>query len=168
MIEAADGVAAAADTGQDRVRKPAFLLQHLLFDFAGDDSLKVAHDGREGMRSHHGAEAVMCVADPACPLAEGLRDSVLQGRCAGGHRNNGRAEQTHAIDVQCLPLRILFSHEDDTFHAHQCRGGGCRHTVLAGACLGDQTGFAHFFREKCLPEHVVDLVCARVIQVLAL
>ena len=65
-------------------------------------------------------------------------------------------------------LGVLLAHEDHALHAHQRRGGGGRHAVLAGAGLGDQAGFAHLFREQRLTEHVVDLVSAGVVQVLAL
>ena len=33
-----------------------------------------------------------------------------------------------------------------------------RYTVLACACLSDDTGLSHLLREKHLTEHVVDLV----------
>ena len=40
MIEAANGVAAPADTGNDRIRKAAFLLHQLVFDFFGNEKLE--------------------------------------------------------------------------------------------------------------------------------
>ena len=47
------------------------------------------------------------------------------------------------------------------------RGGG-GHAVLAGAGLGDEAGLAHPLGEQRLAEHVVDLVRAGVVEVLAL
>src|SRR4029077_8119414 len=43
-----------------------------------------------------------------------------------------------------------------------------RHAVLSRARLGDDAGLAHLLREQALPERVVDLVRARVTEVLAL
>src|SRR3954447_15505232 len=47
------------------------------------------------------------------------------------------------------------------------RGGG-GHAVLAGARLGDDARLAHALREQALAERVVELVRARVHEVLAL
>ena len=33
VVKASDGIGATADTGENRIRQPAFLLQDLLFDF---------------------------------------------------------------------------------------------------------------------------------------
>ena len=49
----------------------------------------------------------------------------------------------------------------------RARGGG-RDAVLARAGLGDHASLAHVLREQHLAEHVVDLVRARVREVLAL
>ena len=38
--------------------------------------------------------------------------------------------------------------------------------MLTGAGLGDETGLAHLLGQQCLPQHVVDLVSAGVVQVL--
>ena len=40
--------------------------------------------------------------------------------------------------------------------------------MLTGTGLSDESGLAHSFRQKCLPEHIVDLVRAGVIQVFSL
>jgi hypothetical protein len=46
--------------------------------------------------------------------------------------------------------------------------GGRGHAVLAGAGLGDHPGLAHPLGEQRLAQHVVDLVRAGVVEVLAL
>ena len=52
--------------------------------------------------------------------------------------------------------------------AEQGGGGGGGDAVLAGAGLGDEPGLAHALGEQGLAEHVVDLVRAGVVEVLAL
>ena len=52
--------------------------------------------------------------------------------------------------------------------AEERRRGGRGHAVLAGAGLGDQPRLAHALGQQRLAEHVVDLVRAGVVEVLAL
>src|SRR5262249_49495355 len=52
--------------------------------------------------------------------------------------------------------------------AEECRGRRGGDTMLARPRFGDQTALAHAAGEECLADGVVDLVGARVIQVLAL
>ena len=40
--------------------------------------------------------------------------------------------------------------------------------MLTGSCLGDDAGLAQFLREQGLAQHIVDLVRARVVEILAL
>ena len=49
-MEQADGIAAAADAGGDRIGQAAILGQHLLACFAADDGIEVAHHARIGIR----------------------------------------------------------------------------------------------------------------------
>ena len=110
----------------------------------------------------------MGIRDPVCPFPHGLRHRVLQGGCSTGHCVNLRAQEPHPVYVQRLPLRILFSHENLTFHVHQRRRGGSGYAVLACAGLGDDTSLAHLFRQQHLTQHVVDLVGSGVVQILTL
>ena len=73
-----------------------------------------------------------------------------------------------ASDTASLSVAVLLSHENDAFHAHERRGGGGGYAVLTGTGLGNQAGLAHFLGEQSLSEHVVDLVRAGVVQILAL
>ena len=79
-----------------------------------------------------------------------------------------RTQQPHAVHVERLPLGVLAPHEHLALHVHQ-RGGGCGgHAVLSRASLRDHAGLAHPFGQQHLAKHVVDLVRACVVQVLAL
>ena len=167
VVERADGVRAAADTCHHDVREFALLFEHLLLDLLGDDRLEIAHDGRERVRAHARAEAVMRIIDAARPLAKGCRAGILERARAGRNRDDLRAEQAHAVHVERLTLGVLHAHEHHALHAHQGCGRRSRNAVLTGAGFRDQTGLAHLFRQQCLTEHVVDLMGAGVVQILA-
>ena len=78
------------------------------------------------------------------------------------------AQRPHAQHVRLLPLDVDRAHIDDALEAEfraQRRG---RDAVHAGAGLGDHARLAHAAGQQDLPEHVVHLVRAGVIEVLAL
>ena len=77
MIEGPDCIGSAADACDDGVRKPVFSFQHQGFDFSGNHGLKITHDRREGMGTHHRAETVVRVGDPLCPLPHRLAHRIL-------------------------------------------------------------------------------------------
>ena len=56
----------------------------------------------------------------------------------------------------------------DTIWFTRCAGGGRGDSVLACARFGDDAAFAHAQRQKALADGVVELVRARVVEVLAL
>src|SRR5699024_869118 len=67
-----------------------------------------------------------------------------------------------------LPLGVDPAHVDRALQTHE-RGCGSRgHAVLSGAGLGDDAPLAHPAGEQRLGQDVVDLVAARVVQVLSL
>ena len=90
-----------------------------------------------------------------------VREPVVTGIDLG-------AEQPHAGDVERLALGVDLAHVDDALEAHQRAGGGGGDAVLARAGLGDDPGLAHALGQQRLAEHVVDLVRAGVVEVLAL
>ena len=150
------------------VGQPPLALEHLRPRLLADDRLEVAHHRRIGMRPGHRADAVEGVADVGHPVAQRLVHRVLQRAAAAGHRHHLGAEQLHAEDVRLLPLDVGRAHED---HAFQPEAGADRRggdAVLAGAGLGDDPGLAHPPRQQDLPEHVVDLVRAGVVELVAL
>ena len=110
----------------------------------------------------------MRVVDAARPLAERCRAGILERAGTGRDRNDLRTEQAHAVHIERLTLGVLDAHEYDALHAHQRSGGRGRNAVLTGAGLRDETGLAHLLSQKRLTEHVVDLVSAGVVEILAL
>ena len=168
VVEGADGVGAAAHTGDDGIGQSALFFQDLLLDLLGDDSLEVPHHLGEGMGTHGGADAVVGVMDAAGPLDHGLVDGILQSGGAALDGNHLRAQQPHPVDIQRLTDGVLLAHEDHALQTHQGGGGGGGDTVLTGAGLGDDALLAHLLGQQGLTEHIVDLVGAGVVQVLAL
>ena len=167
-VEDAHRVGPAADAGGDRVGQPAGAVQHLGAGLQADDPLEVADDHRERVRPGHRAEQVERVVDGGHPVPERLVDGVLEGGGAGLDGDHLGAQQPHPGDVQRLPLRVDPAHVDAAVQAEQRRGGGGGHPVLTGTGLGDQPGLAHPLGQQRLPQHVVDLVAAGVVEVLAL
>ena len=83
-------------------------------------------------------------------------------------RHDLGAKQIHAEDVGLLPLDIDVTHVDDAVEP-EARASGCRgDAMLARSRLGDDARLAHPAGEKDLAEHIVDLVCAGMIEFLAL
>ncbi len=177
-VEDAHRIAAATDAGHDRiglqfsaVARQAQLAQHLGHlgqAFLADHALEVAHHHRIGVRAGHGANDVEGVLDVGDPVAHRLVQGVLQRLAAGLDRHHGGAEQLHAVDVGALALDVLGPHVDHALEAVAGADGRGRDAMLAGAGLGDHARLAHALGEHGLADHVVDLVCAGVIQVLAL
>ena len=167
-VEQADGVGAAADGGDQRIRQAALRRQHLLARLAADDALEVAHHGRIGMRPGHRADAVEGGLDVGDPVAQGLVHGVLEGARARLHRHDLGAQHLHAEHVRLLPLDVDGAHIDDAIEpeagAQRRRGDA----VLAGAGLGDDALLAHAPGEQDLAEDVVHLVRAGVVQLVAL
>ena len=78
------------------------------------------------------------------------------------------AQKLHAEDIGRLPLHVLCAHVDHARQAEARADGRGRNAVLARAGLGDDAGLAHPFCEQDLPDAVVDLVRAGVIELIAL
>ncbi len=167
-VEQADGVGAAADAGDRGVGQAPGALQELAAGLDADDAVEVADHRREGVRSGDGAEQVVGAVDVGDPVAERLVDGVLEGAAAGLHGHDLGAEHPHPGHVQGLAPGVDLAHVDRALQAEQGAGGGGGDAVLSGAGLGDDAGLAHALGEQGLAEHVVDLVRAGVVQVLAL
>ena len=143
-------------------------LEHLRAGLVADHPLVLAHHQRERVRAGDGAEHVVRGLDVGHPVAHRLVDRVLQRARAGGHRHDGGAEQLHPHDVERLPAGVLLAHVDRALQAHQRGRGRGGHAVLAGAGLGDDPLLADALGEQRLAQHIVDLVRAGVVEVLAL
>ena len=167
-VEDADGVAAAADAGDDGVGQAAFGFEDLVAGFEADDAVEVADHGGIGMRAEGGAEQVVGVGDVGDPVAHGFADGVFEGAAAAGDGDDFGAEQAHAEDVEALAAHVLFAHVDGAIEAEERADGGGGDAVLARAGFGDDAVLAHAAGEQRLAEAVVDFVRAGVEQVFAL
>ena len=102
------------------------------------------------------------------PVADRFARRLLERARAELHRAHLGAEQSHALDIGRLAADVLAAHVDDAFEP-EARANGCRRdAVLAGARLSDDPLLSEPLRDQHLAERVVDLVRARVHQVLAL
>ena len=142
-MEQTDGVAAAADTGDEQIGQPFLALQNLAARFDADDAVKIAHHHRVGMRAERGAQYIMSGAHVRDPIAHRFVDRFLERGLAGGDGNDFRAEKFHARDVERLPLHVDLAHVNDAFAAEARRDRGGGHAVLTGAGLGDDARLAH-------------------------
>src|SRR5262249_16595198 len=77
------------------------------------------------------------------------------------------AQRPHPQYVRLLPLDIDLAHIDDALQAEFRAHGRGRDAVHAGTGLGDHPRLAHAAREQDLAQHVVHLVRAGMIEVLA-
>ena len=166
--EEPDGVRAAADARDDSVWEPLVYLEHLRAGFPTDDGLQLSHDARVRRRADAGADQVVRRLDVRDPVADRLARRLLQGLRPELDRLDLGAEKPHALDVRMLPAHVLGAHVDDALEPETSadrRGGDA---VLSCARLRDDAALAEARREQDLAERVVDLVCASVIQILAL
>ena len=167
-VKEAHGVRAAAHAGDQRVGELPFDLLDLRARLAADHRLQLAHEQRVRVRAGDGADHVVGRADVGDPVAQRLVHRVLERRGAVLDGVDLGAEQLHPQDVQRLALDVDRAHVDLARQAEERAGGGGGDAVLAGAGLGDDARLAHPARQQQLPDAVVDLVRARVTEVLAL
>ena len=171
-VEDADGIAAAADAGDDGIgQAPGAVLavEHLVERLAADDALEVAHHRRVGMRAKRAAEQVVGGAHVGHPIADGLVDGILERLAAALHAAHLGAQQLHAEDVGLLARHVDRAHVDDALDAEHGGDGGRGDAMLTGAGLGDDARLAHLaLHQQRLAQRVVDLVRAGVGQVFAL
>ena len=167
-VEEADGIAAAADAGDQRIGQAAFGFENLPARFLADHLVKIAHHHGVRVRAERAAQQVIGLADVGDPVAHGFADGVFERGAAAGDALHLGAEHAHAEDIEALPPHVLFAHVDHAFEAEQRadRGGG--HAVLSRAGLGDDAALAHAAGEQRLSQAVIDLVRAGVQQVFAL
>ena len=159
VIDAAGGVGATADAGEEIVRiVAAFLCFELGFDFLADDALKACHEVGIRMRADRRTDDVERVGWMRRPVGDGSVDGILERATATPDGANVGAEHFHAFHVDVLAFHIDGSHIDHAGHAHQRAGGGSGHAVLSGSRLGDDACFSEGSREEDLSDGVVDFV----------
>src|SRR5579883_28822 len=167
-VKHSDGVASAADAGEDRIRQTALALEDLPARFIADDAVKIANHHGVGVRAERGAEQVMRAVDVGDPIAHSFADGILEGAAAGSDADNFRAQHAHAEDVQALAAHVFLAHVDDALESEKRADGGGGDAVLSRAGFGDDALLAHAAGEQRLAQAVVDLVGAGVEQVFAL
>ena len=163
-----DRVRAAADARDHPRRQPPDPLEELRARLVADRALQLAHDRRVRRRTHGAADDVVRRGDVLDPVADRRRGRLLERARPGADRRHARAQQLHPLDVGLLAADVLLAHVDDALQAEQRARGGRRDAVLAGAGLGDDPRLAHPLRQQRLPERVVELVRAGVVEILAL
>ena len=168
-VHDADGVGTAADACANRIRMvDAVPILKLLLGFLTDDLLEVAHHCREWMRTGNSAQQVVSVFYIGNPVTKSLVDGVLKDVIAQGDFHDFRTEHAHTCNVQGLTTRIDLAHVDAAFQAEHGahRSGG--DTVLTCTGFSDDTGLAHALDQQSLPECIVDLVRAGMVEILTL
>ena len=167
-MEQPDRVRAAADRRHQHVRQAPLKLQDLRPRLAPDHALEIAHQHRIGMRPRRRADDVERVRHIRHPVAQRLVHRVLERARARRHRHDLRAQQAHAEHVWLLPLHIRLAHEHNARQSKPRTDRRRRNTVLPRPRLRDDPRLAHAPGQQHLPDAVVDLVRARVVQLVAL
>ena len=157
-----------ADAGDHARGEPPGRFEHLHARLVSERALELAHDRRIGRRPDCAADDVVGGGDVLDPVADRRGDRLLERARACADRRDARSEQVHPLDVGLLAADVLLAHVDHALQAEQRAGGGGGHAVLARAGLGDDPRLAHAPGEQRLPERVVELVRAGVVEVLAL
>lgn len=166
--EHAHGIAAAAHAGADRVRKKPRHFQELFTGFHADAHLEIAHHLREGMRAYYGANAVNGIL---VAVQVGIKRGIhgfLQALEPVRDRHHLRAQNLHARDVGGLLGNVHRAHVNLAFQAEEGRRSSQRHAMLPGARFRNDALLAHVLGEKAFTHAVVELVGARMVQVLPL
>ena len=149
-------------------RQPAFRRLHLFARLVADDRLEVADHHRIGMRTRDGADAVEGIGNVGHPVAQRLVHRILERVRSRHDRTHFGAKRPHAQHVRLLPLDIDRAHIDHALQSELRAHRGGRNSVHAGAGLSDHPRLFHAARQQDLAEHIVHLVRAGVIKVLAL
>ena len=120
------------------------------------------------MGPDHGADEVVGLLRVSDPVANRFVDGGSQSSISAIDRHDLGPEPDHSIDVRPLTLHVHGTHVDATRKSYTSRGGGRGDPVLTGTGLGHESSCAHFPCQQCLANGVVDLVCARMSEILPL
>src|SRR5829696_7976884 len=161
-------VGACADAGDDGLGVAAETLAALGLYLRPYNGLEIAHDPGVGRGPDDAPDDVVGILDVRHPVPYRLVDGILEGARTAEDGYYLGAEELHPHDVQPLAAGVFFAHVDDALLAVEGGDGGRGDAVLARAGLGDDALLAHTVGEQDLAQGVVDLVRARVRQVLAL
>ena len=166
--EHADGIAAAAHARRHDIGQETHHVLELLTRLDADDGLEVAHHHREGMRPDGRADAVDRLLVVRQIILKSRIDRLLERLRAARDGHDLRAEHLHARHIRRLLLDVDFAHVDRAVKPEEGRRRRKRHAVLSRARLRNDALLAHELRQKAFAHAVIELVCARMIQVLAL
>src|SRR3972149_5594607 len=122
-----------------------------------DHGLEVAHHHRVGMGSRRGSDEIVGGPDIRDPVPQRLVHRVFQRSASGEDRGDLRPEEPHPDDVRFLATDIFRAHVDHAGNPH-----------LRAYRRGGDPVLPHSSRQKTLAERVVDLVGARVGEILPL
>ncbi|KAI9919403.1 hypothetical protein PsorP6_017522 [Peronosclerospora sorghi] len=167
-VKHANGIAPAADTGDNRIGPSSPLVVQVGFDFASNDALKVAHERRKRVRTTGRPNNVVRRLDVRDPVPNRFVHGILERLGPARDDNHFCPQHLHAKDIERLALRIDISHVHDTVETEQGTRRRRGHTMLPRARLGNNARLAQPLGQHGLPQHIVNLVGARVGQVLAL
>ena len=119
------------------------------------------------MRSHRRAQHIEHLRI-VNPHGQSFIHGFLERALAAFGGQHARAEHFHADHIQMLAFDIHFAHADGAFQPHERRARRSGHAMLPGPGFGNDPLFAHAFGQQALPQRIVDLVRAQMIQILAL
>ena len=120
------------------------------------------------MRADHRPNGIDIVRRVFQVFLKGAVDRLFQGGRTAGDRYQFAAENAHLGNIRVFFLDIHLTHVNLAGNAYQRAGGGQRHTVLAGASLGDHFLLAHELGQQRFTQAVIDLVRPGVVQVFSL
>ena len=110
----------------------------------------------------------MRIGNAVSPFAHGFRHGIFQRCRPRFHGMHLRAQQAHLVYIQSLTFGVFLTHEHFAFHVHERRRRSRGNTVLTCARFGDNARLAHLLGKQDLPEHVVDLMRASMVQIFTL
>lgn len=168
MIDGAGRVAATTHAGNEHVGiVTSDLFLQLPFDFLTDDALHLGNDVGIRVWSHRRANEIERVIGVAAPVADGGRAGITECHIACGDGMHLGTQHLHALHIGMLTLHVGLAHEDLALHIEQRTHRGSSHTMLSGACLGNDTCLAHLAGQQNLADGVVDLMGSGMIKVLS-
>ena len=167
-MEGAHRVRSSTHARHDGAREAPDTLQRLRTRLHADDRLEVTHHPRVWCGSDDGADDVVRVGHIRHPVTDRLARGILERARPARDRNDARAHEAHPEDIERLAPHVLLAHVHDALEAEARAHRGRRDAVLPGSGLGDDAVLPHASREQHLPHRVVDLVRARVVEILAL
>ena len=120
------------------------------------------------MWSSHRADTIECIAHIGHPVTQRIIHRILQRPPTRGHGDHFGAQQAHAEHVGGLTTHVMRAHVDDAFQTEFGTDRGSGNPMLASTGFCDDPGLAHAARQQDLSEHIVDLMRAGVVQLVAL